>query len=335
MVMKSSCQWNGRSKAACMVSRPGSAAMAKSSGSILRLMFTVFEAQSGQSMAGRGPRYSIPFETGCPSAQTSAMESFSTSSSSTISAKRPGAMLPTQGVSRMWRAGLIVTHWIAISGVRPDWIARRTLWSVAPIFSVSEALRSSVAKATCDQSVRPRSIRPAMISGMECGLISMKMPWRSLSHTSSAVQPSWSEARPAAAKALMELRSRRPAPWPSTTPRFSNVAWIMPQSRLWEGFSGFQTAGQSITSSRPATMRLCFRKRRLLVVAVIAAAPFIGGGRHCRAGQGEDLHRRAVPPGGEPELEIVRRHRRWRIRGSPRRSRCCRAGERGPLRIPA
>ena len=85
----------------------------------------------------------------------------------------------------------------------------------------------------------------------------------------------------------------------------------------------------------PATMRLCVRNSRLLVIAVIAAAPFIGGGRHGRAGQREDLHRRAVPPRGQPEFEIVRRRRHWRIRGSPRRSRCCRAEAPEPLRIPA
>jgi hypothetical protein len=53
--MNSSCQWNGRSRAACMVLRPGSAGIAKSEASIRRSIFTVSRAQSGHAMLGRGP----------------------------------------------------------------------------------------------------------------------------------------------------------------------------------------------------------------------------------------------------------------------------------------
>jgi hypothetical protein len=70
-----------------------------------------------------------------------------------------------------------------------------------------------------------------MIIGIECGRISMKMPRISLSQASSGVHASWSEDSPAAAKALIDGASRKPAPWPSTTPRCSKVALIMPQSR--------------------------------------------------------------------------------------------------------
>ena len=57
-------------------------------------------------------------------------------------------------------------HWMAISGARPLSIAGRALWSLAPSFSVSEALRSSVVKAICDQSARPLRDRNRMISGI-------------------------------------------------------------------------------------------------------------------------------------------------------------------------
>ena len=82
----------------------------------------------------------------------------------------------------------------------------------------------------------------------------MKSPRRSFSHASSAVNISWSEAMPAAAKALISGSVRKPAAWPSTTPRAAKVASIIPQSRACDGLSGFHTAGQSITSSSPVTI---------------------------------------------------------------------------------
>ena len=103
----------------------------------------------------------------------------------------------------MCRAGLMVTIWMAISGARPDWMASLTLWSVAPSRIVSEQERSSVVNANWLQSSMPAAISPFSISGNECGRSSMNRPRRSLSSTSSAVQASWSEAMPAAAKALI------------------------------------------------------------------------------------------------------------------------------------
>ena len=173
-----------------------------------------------------------------------------------MSAKRPGATLPTHGVSRMWRAGLIVTHWIAISGDRPDSIARRTLWSVAPMRSVSEALRSSVAKAICDQSARPRWRRPGddlrhrMRPDLHEYAVAQLFP-DLLGQPSFVVR---CEAGGGEGIDGTEITQSRPV-------TLDNSALLERRSDhspkpLCDGFSGFQTAGQSITSSRPATIRL-------------------------------------------------------------------------------
>ena len=57
------------------------------------------------------------------------------------------------------------------------------------------------------------------------------MPRISRSQASSSAQTSWSELSPAAAKAEMSCGSVRPEPWPSTTPRISKVARIIPHIR--------------------------------------------------------------------------------------------------------
>ena len=64
-----------------------------------------------------------------------------------------------------------------------------------------------------------------------------------------------------------------------------------------EGFSGFQTAGQSMTSSRPRDHQLLRQEAVLFVIAEMPAAPFLGGGRHGGARQREDLHRRSGAAG--------------------------------------
>jgi hypothetical protein len=63
----------------------------------------------------------------------------------------------------MCRAGLIVAHWMAISGASPYSIACRTFQSLAPFSSVSDADRSSVVKAMFDQSFS-RLISSGMIA---------------------------------------------------------------------------------------------------------------------------------------------------------------------------
>ena len=172
----------------------------------------------------------------------------------------------------------MVTHWMAISGDSPP---------RSPAAHCGLSRRSSACRWRRDRRWQRRSATsrqdrapadPLMISGMVCDAdLDEEAAAAACPRPLPASHASWSEASPAAAKALIDGRSRSPAPWPSTTPRASMVAPIMPHNRSCEGLSGFHTAGQSITSSSPATMALAARNAACSAWPIMAAAPFIGG----------------------------------------------------------
>ena len=208
----------------------------------------------------------------------------------------------------MWRAGLIVTHWMAISGARPFSIASADI-----VVGGADLQRIDGAAIVGGEG----DLRPVGEAAREQALDDVGQRMRAQFDEEAVRQlvPDLLE-RPglvigghAGGGEGVDVVRGRAGPPHGPRRRRASRTWrgSCPRAGHSEGLSGFQTAGQSITSSRPATIRLSARNSLLLVIAVIAAAPFIGGGRHGRAGQREDLHRRAGAARRQPEFEVARR----------------------------
>ena len=165
----------------------------------------------------------------------------------------------------------------------------------------------------------------------------MNRPRRSLSRTSSGVQRLVVRRQAGGGEGvdLGERRGGRRA-WPSTTPRaLEGGAGSCPRAGHATGSPGSRPPASPSPRRARRPCSDCARNCLLLVIAEMAAAPFVGGGRHGRAGQREDLQ--SASRRGAPSARIRdcagRRH--WRTRGSPRRSRCSHAAAPGPPPIPA